>query len=151
MDRTGGGEASDIVPPISRAEFKSHFLLGSEKIAEVLAELRFPRSPGRPADKDFVYMHDANGEPFLSGIPGCVGFVDGTFHGIHRPGRDGYQGLLQRLFYNWASLWPRIRAAPRLVLSEEKPNKGIALDREAWFNTHTSAYRIEVEHNIGNI
>ena len=36
------------------------------------------------------------------GIPGCVGFVDGTFHGINRPGRDGNQGLLQRLFYNGA-------------------------------------------------
>ena len=278
-----GGEGSDIVPPLSRAEFKSHFLLGSEKITEVLAELRFPRSPGRPADKDFAYMHDSNGEPirwvsqetaflvFLKrmrtrgsvaiqlqsffgrsvgwisqvfnavlnflytrwvpskilsldsnvfsywrlqdyatclkkaglGIPGCVGFVDGTFHGIHRPGRDGYQGLLQRLFYNGAHkghgiIFEMITFPDGLIGRAYGPVSGrhhdLYLARksqlkellvtgalkyfrlfgdkaylgfgsrimhpflaptpgsyEAWFNTHTSAYRIEVEHNIGNI
>ena len=177
-----GGDGSGIVPPLSRAEFKSHFLFDSSKIVAVLALLDFPRSPGRPMNKDFAYMHNSDGEPirwvsqetaflvFLKrmrtrgsvviqlqsffgrsvgwisqvfnavlhflytrwvptkirsldsnilnywrlqdyatclkkaglGIPGCVGFVDGTFHGINRPGRDGNQGLLQRLFYNGA-------------------------------------------------
>ena len=34
--------------------------------------------------------------------PGVVGFIDGTFHSIYLPGRDGYNGDLQRLFYSGA-------------------------------------------------
>ena len=33
-------------------------------------------------------------------LPGCCGFVDGTFHKTYRPGADGYNGLLQRAFYS---------------------------------------------------
>lgn len=29
-----------------------------------------------------------------------VGFVDGTFHSIYRPGKDGYAGILQQCFYS---------------------------------------------------
>jgi len=35
-------------------------------------------------------------------ISRCVGFVDGTFHATRRPGRDGHNGQLQRLFYSGA-------------------------------------------------
>ena len=58
-----GGDGSGIVPPLSRAEFKSHFLFDSSKIVAVLALLDFPRSPGRPMNKDFAYMHNSDGEP----------------------------------------------------------------------------------------
>ena len=137
------------------------------------------------------------------GVPGCVGFVDGTFHGINRPGRDGYNGLLQRLFYNGAHklhgiIFEIITFPDGLIGHAYGPVSGRHYDLylarksklrellfngalkhfrlfgdkaylgfgsrvvhpfisppsgsyEAWFNTHTSAYRIEVEHNIGNI
>ena len=58
-----GGALSNIRPFLSREEFRSHFLFPSEVFAEVLAALDFPRTPGRPADKDFAYMHDENGVP----------------------------------------------------------------------------------------
>jgi hypothetical protein len=36
------------------------------------------------------------------GLPGVCGFVDGTFHSMNRPGRDGFNGNLQRLSYRRA-------------------------------------------------
>ena len=81
-----GGALSNIRPFLSREEFRSHFLFPSEVFAEVLAALDFPRTPGRPADKDFAYMHDENE----------------AFHKINRPGQDGNMGELQGLFYNGA-------------------------------------------------
>jgi hypothetical protein len=41
----------------------SHFLFDSTVFAEVLEALEFLRTPGRPPNKDFAYMYDANGVP----------------------------------------------------------------------------------------
>ena len=175
-----GGLGSMINPPLSDAEFKSHFLFGRDKIAEVLACLQFPKTAGRPANRDFAIRCDRHGNPirwvgaetallvflkrlrtrgdaviqlqsffgrsegwislvfnavvtFIAAvwvpikiqrldervfnrfrlqdyakclwrnglyIPHVVGFVDGTFHSICRPGGDGYNGTLQQAFYN---------------------------------------------------
>ena len=35
-------------------------------------------------------------------IPLVCGFVDGTFHSVYRPGRDGYKDLHQKIFYSGA-------------------------------------------------
>ena len=278
-----GAAQSGIRPSLSREEFRSHFLFPSIVFAEVLAALRFPRSPGRPPNKDFAYMHDANGVPIrwvsqetaflvflkrmrtrgsvviqlqaffgrsigwisqvynavleficsrwvpqkiqnLDGrvfdywrlkdyekclrrnglnLPGCVGFVDGTFHKINRPGKDGNNGELQGLFYNGSKkdhgpIFEMIttpdgiivrangghagrhhdvyvaresdllgefetRALKNFRLFGDKAYQGFgdkilhpylapqAGSYEAWFNKYTSGYRIEVEHNIGNL
>ena len=52
-----------INPPLSDAEFKSHFLFGRDKIAEVLACLQFPKTAGRPANRDFAIRCDRHGYP----------------------------------------------------------------------------------------
>jgi len=44
-------------------------------------------------------------------LPGCCGFVDGTFHKTYRPGADGYNGLLQRVIL-WAGFVPYIFVTP---------------------------------------
>lgn len=58
-----GGARSNIRPPLSPAEFVAHFLFSPGDFAEVLSDLDFPRTPGRPADQDFAYKHDAHGVP----------------------------------------------------------------------------------------
>ena len=54
----------------------------------------------------FTYFRLKDYEKFLWNaglyISRCVGFVDGTFHATRRPGRDGHNGQLQRLFYSGA-------------------------------------------------
>ena len=52
-----------INPPLSDAEFKTHFLFGRDKIAEVLACLQFPKTAGRPANRDFAIRCDRHGNP----------------------------------------------------------------------------------------
>jgi len=136
-------------------------------------------------------------------IPDLVGFVDGTFHEIYRPGRDGYDGLLQRLFYSGAKkahglLFEMITfpdgmigrafgpisgrhhdsyAAQKsrllaLLTTGALRNRRLFGDKayvgfganivhpfiaaipgtfRAWWNSYTSGYRIEVEHDIGNL
>ena len=136
-------------------------------------------------------------------LPGIVGFVDGTFHSIYRPGRDGYAGILQQCFYSGDKkghglvfemitfpdgmvgrafgpvsgrhhdhyLARRSRLLHLLVqgglrgfrLFGDKAYVGfgariihpfiaaaVGSVQAAW-NTHTSAYRISVENDIGNI
>jgi hypothetical protein len=258
-------------------------MYGSDKIAEVVASLCFPRTPGRPANKDFAYRWDTHGvatrwvsaeiallvflkrlrtrgtvviqlqhffgrsSGWISGVfnavlsflaatwiplkihrldqrvfhrwrlqdytdclfrhgfccPGVCGFVDGTFHPICRPGRDGYNGLLQSLFYSGAkkchgivfelitfpdgmigrSFGPfpgrhhdlfvaaqsglgRLLTHGHLLgfrLFGDKAYLGFG-DKvihpvlaaapgsvQARWNTYTSSFRIEVEHDIGHI
>jgi len=58
-----GGFRSGINPPLSRAEFVSHFLFSPDGFPELLSAFDYLRTPGRPSDQDFAYKHDANGVP----------------------------------------------------------------------------------------